>query len=255
MASFSLTQELLGSDKAAYEQATQAPFLLAAAKGQLPKDVLGKWLANDRMYIHNYIRGAGRMLATYELPVTAHHQKQPIFAIVDWLIEALANVRREEHFFIEVARKYNITVDLPVDEHGKIVDKDKLEGLVKFEKLFVDIERRRETPLPWLEDAIVFWATEKAYLDAWSWAKSKQDGGDAGSDADGGALREEFIPNWSSPGFATFVDKLSSIIDKAASEEVSKNGEKVKLELFERAKEKWMKVLNAEKLFWPQVQR
>lgn len=253
MATFSLTQALLESDKAAYERATQSPFLLAAAKGQLPKDTLGKWLANDRMYIHNYIVGAGRMLATYELPVAADQQKEPIFAVVDWVIEALANVRREEHFFIETARKYGITVDLPRESDGQVAGEGKVEGLTKFEKLFATVEPREEMALPWLEDAVVFWATEKVYLDAWSWAKSKQTGGDTDADSDGGALREEFIPNWSSPGFATFVDKLSSIIDKAASKEVGSSGEEVKSKLMERAGHKWAEVLDAEQLFWPQV--
>lgn len=254
MNDFSLTQELLRSDEGAYQEATQAPFLLAAAKGQLPKGILGKWLANDRMYIHNYVSGAGRMLATYELPVTADRRKDPIFAIVDWLIEALANVRREEHFFIETAKKYGITVDLPVERDGRLSDEHKIAGLRLFEKLFRNVERRADAVLPWLEDAIVFWATEKCYLDAWSWAKSKQDGGaDAGSDADGGALREEFIPNWSSPGFATFVDKLGAIIDKAASTEVEQRGEDGRSDLLKRAGQKWKQVLDAEKQFWPQV--
>lgn len=253
MGSFSLTQSLLASDKAAYDRATQSPFLLAAAKGQLPKDVLGKWLANDRMYIHNYIRGAGRMLATYELPVAADQQKEPVFAVVDWVVEALANVRREEHFFIETARKYGITVDLPRGKDGKVNEEGKVEGLRKFEKLFGSVEPRTEMALPWLEDAVVFWATEKCYLDAWSWAKSKESGGDTASDDDSGALREEFIPNWSSPGFATFVDKLSSIIDKAANREIESNGERAKSNLLERVSHKWMEVLEAEQLFWPQV--
>lgn len=254
MASFSLTQELLESDNAAYQRATQSPFLLAAAKGQLPKDILGQWLANDRMYIHNYISGCGRMLATYELPTTSNRHKEPLFAVVDWLIEALANVRREEHFFIETARKYGIIVDLPLNESGTVAENAKVEGLKRFEKLFKDVEPNQQAALPWLEDAVVFWATEKCYLDAWSWAKSQQQGEDhAAPDADGGALRDEFIPNWSSPGFATFVDKLSAIIDKAAKIEVGKGGDSVKADLLSRASTKWMEVLEAEKLFWPQV--
>ena len=253
MASFSLTQQLLDHDRRAYERATQSPFLAAAARGQVSRNALGRWLANDRMYIHNYIRGAGRMLASHRLPVTAHHRKDPVFAVVDWLIEALANVRREEHFFIESARNYGITIDLPTDADGEVLDEGKLEGLRRFERLFAGIEPCQGAVLPWLEDAIVFWATEKCYLDAWSWAKSKQEGGDGASDADGGALRDEFIPNWSSPGFATFVDKLSAIIDDAVRKVVKESGDAAASDLMARATKKWNEVLDAESLFWPAV--
>ncbi|KAJ0148041.1 hypothetical protein CTA2_737, partial [Colletotrichum tanaceti] len=52
-----LTQNLLASDPASYARATQSRFLSAAAKGTVPKDVLGRWLVNDRLYIQAYIKG------------------------------------------------------------------------------------------------------------------------------------------------------------------------------------------------------
>ncbi|KAM3438062.1 hypothetical protein MY4824_003509 [Beauveria thailandica] len=47
----------------------------------------------------------------------------------------------------------------------------------------------KEAPLPWLEAAVVFYATERCRLDAWTWAASQMDGskdGAAEGDEDGG---------------------------------------------------------------------
>ncbi|MBE3047659.1 hypothetical protein IMZ48_35130, partial [Candidatus Bathyarchaeota archaeon] len=49
-------------------KATQSSFLQSAAAGQLPKETLGNWLANDRLYTQSYIKGAGRILSYLELP-------------------------------------------------------------------------------------------------------------------------------------------------------------------------------------------
>lgn len=256
MASRSFTKELIESDKAGYQRATQSSFLAAAAHGQVSRDVLGQWLANDRMYIHNYISGTGRLLATHGLPViSALGSNSAIVKLVDWLIEALVNVRREERFFIDAASRYGIGIDLPTSADGRVADGAKLEGLRRFEKLFASCEPRKGELLPWLEDATVFWGTEKCYLDAWSWAKSQigSAGSDVASDADGGALRKEFIPNWSSQEFAEFVDRLGSIIDQAVDEMVKAGGEKVRSGLFGRAEAKWTELLAAEEAFWPKM--
>ncbi|KUI64176.1 hypothetical protein VM1G_10973 [Cytospora mali] len=54
-------------------------------------------------------------------------------------------------------------------------------------------------------------------------------------DADGGALREEFIPNWGNSEFTAFVDQLGGIIDRAVGETLSVVvGGDVKASLVER---------------------
>lgn len=256
MAGPSFTQQLLNSDRHGFQQATQSPFLAAAARGEVPKDILGKWLANDRMYIHNYIIGGGRLLCTHELPLTAAESSEsPFVKLVDWVIEALVNVRREERFFIDTARQYGITIDLPKSRDGTISDADKIEGLRRFEDLFGNCSSHTSGTLAWLEDAVVFWGTEKCYLDAWSWSKSQIPSSDQefGSDQDGGALRREFIPNWSSHEFAVFVDKLGAIIDEAVDSQMEQQGPEVRSELFRRASVKWKELLAAEQTFWPEL--
>ncbi|KAM7211338.1 hypothetical protein V8F06_013271 [Rhypophila decipiens] len=289
---WSLTEHLLSNYQGEFQTATQHPFLLAAAEGRLPKDVLGKWLANDRLYIHSYIRAAGKLLSSIDLPPTA--PKTPgaeafETQLVDWLIEALTAVRREERLFIDVADRYGLDVNLGTIQTsttsdttaGAVIDETaKLPGLVMIEDIFSSVAQSssaseqialgtasfsdrppRSTLIPWLEGAVTFWGTERCYLEAWSWAKAGQSTsgapGDVREDADGGALRKEFIPNWSSPDFARFVQKLGSLIDFAIDEVLQKVGEdeveRVKTEILGRVESRWKSLLAAEASFWPQV--
>lgn len=268
-ASWSLTEHLLSSSADRYKEATQSPFLLAAAEGRLSKNSLGQWLANDRLYIHAYIRAAGTLLAALDLPQTVPKAEAPETQLVDWFIEALAAVRREERLFIEVASRYGLRVDLEAEKapggvagtSQQVAPENKLLGLAMIEEQFRTIgpsglSTATVLPLPWLEGAITFWGTERCYLDAWSWAKAQQTltgNSTVREDADGGALRKEFIPNWSSAEFAEFVGKLGSIIDHAVSKTLETLGEQVKDELLNRVEGKWKSLLAAEAAFWPDI--
>ncbi|KAF6805370.1 hypothetical protein CMUS01_14633 [Colletotrichum musicola] len=248
-----LTQDLLASDQASYVRATQSPFLRAASAGRCPKAVLGRWLANDRLYIHAYIRGVGLLLSALDLPDVASPAgapEPPAERLLQWLVDALANVRREEKLFIETAVRFGIDVNLPTTSSGNVSQDEKLEGLRRFEHLFASVARTEEK-LGWLEGAVLLYATEKCYLDAWTGARdaleTKKDGS---SDEDGGALRTEFIPNWSSAEFREFVDCLGEIIDDA----VEAQGEEALPELKERALKVWREVVLAEEHFWPAME-
>lgn len=262
---FSLTTHLLGIDPPGYKDATEAPFLTAAGEGRLDKKTLGRWLANDRLYIHAYIKAVGRTLSVVDLPQTTPEpstEAAPETRFVDWLFSTLAALRREERLFVDVARKYGLSIDLetmPITEGGRQVQRvpgtAKLPGLVMFEKLFGSLHPAasvdRSLPLPWLEAAVVFWGTEKVYSEAWTWARSKQRAGAGGSDADGGALRSDLIPNWANSEFAAFVQELSSVIDHAVCEAVGILGDGVKGTLVHRSQKVWTELVAAEKAFWP----
>jgi thiaminase len=276
--SFSLTSHLLSLHPDIYKQATQAPFLLAAAEGRLSKKTLGRWLANDRLYLHSYIRAAGKMIAELDLPITTSETEAPETQLVDWLIEALAGVTREDKLFTDVARRYGLDIQLEV--HHPISDEvpstdavvvkeaAKLPGLVMIEGLFTEVGKPAEinvrdmktpTVLPWLEAAVLFFGTEKCYLDAWSGAKDRQlvhdKEGPAHQDADGGALRKELIPNWSSDEFAEFVGKLGTIIDSAVAKMLERpGGEELKDSLLKRVEGQWKSLLTGEAAFWPEVE-
>ncbi|KAJ5174524.1 uncharacterized protein N7482_000401 [Penicillium canariense] len=105
-----------------------------------------------------------------------------------------------------------------------------------------------------LEGLAVLWATEVCYLRAWRFAAShgkKREGEGEGRkdmDADGGALREKFIPNWSSVEFEGFVDRIGDVLDQMA--EQTKGVEEAEL-LRSRCLEWWRQVVWLEERFWP----
>ncbi|KAM5347807.1 hypothetical protein ACJ41O_007631 [Fusarium nematophilum] len=253
--SYSLTRQLLSSDEAAYKRATQSEFLRLAANGKASKEILGRWLANDRLYIHSYIRGVGRWMSFLEYPDVVRRGEDPgaTTRILDWVVGALVNIRREEKFFVDTAAQYGIEINLETQADGRVASSTKLDGLRRWEALFHSVSPGDDV-FPWLEAAVVYWGTEKCYLDAWSWAKAQltvQE--DPSKDADGGALRKEFIDNWTSQEFVEFVDDLGRIIDEAVAKAVEQKGEDIKAQLFKRASVKWRDVLLAEEAFWPTI--
>ncbi|KAM0240735.1 hypothetical protein ACHAP5_007941 [Fusarium lateritium] len=252
--SYSLTKQLLASDEQGYKRATQSEFLRLAGHGKVPKELLGRWLANDRLYIHSYCRGLGRLLGFLEYPDTVQQGIDPgaTTQLLDWIVAALVNIRREEKFFIKTAADYGINVNLETDANGRVGSSTKLEGLRRWEALYASVAPNEKDVLPWLEAAVIYWGTEKCYLDAWSWAKAQLSEGDDGSnDADGGAVRKEFINNWTCKEFVDFVDDLGRIIDNAVAKVVEEKGEDAKEKLFKRVEGKWQDVLEAEETFWP----
>jgi hypothetical protein len=211
------------------------------------------------------------------------------------LIEALVAIRREERLFIDVARRYGLTIQLsdsillpptegvpplaePEDGTAPETGVARVPGLRMMEDIiFASVASpvrhsttapittaaegtARPLPLPWLEGAITFWGTERCYLEAWTWARDHANtvGRDVANDADGGALRKEFIPNWSSKEFRAFVDRLQALIDEAVADALGKvpegdEREKVKAELLERVEGPWKTLLEAERAFWPDL--
>ncbi len=279
-AKWSLTEHLLSNFQTEYKAATQHSFLLAAAEGRLPKDTLGQWLANDRLYIHSYVKAGGKLLSTIDLPFAVPEEGEALETqLVDWVIEALVSLRKEERFFIEVAERYGLGIQLsmpatstPNAQEQKVPDDAKVPGLIMMESIFGGIVGQANAPittsaaappsnpLPWLDAAVTFWGTERCYLDAWSWAKAKQPldriGIDAKDDADGGALRNEFIPNWSSLEFSRFVARLGTLIDSAVAESLGQAGEGAdgaKEAILQRIEGQWKSLLAAEAAFWPEV--
>ncbi len=284
---WSLTKHLLATQKDLYLSATQHPFLLAGAEGRLPKDLLTRWLANDRLYIHSYIRAAATLLASIDLPTELPGSKDAAETqLADWLVEALVGIRKEERFFIDVATRYGLGIEFaipfpPAAAQDTVPSQTALlPGLAMMQGIFSSMHAvttgllpmtlaavpAPAPPLPWLEGALTFWGTERCYLDAWSWArdKAKEEAESRSSgevvgkeDADGGALRKEFIPNWSSPEFARFVERLGKLIDDAVNGVlVGKEGEELestKAALLGRVEPKWRTLLEAERNFWPDV--
>lgn len=248
MPRFRLTRALVDSDPDGYGKATQSAFLRNAARGKVSKPLLGRWLANDRLYTHGYIKGIGRLLTMLSLPEAVPPAATPTTRLLSWAVDALVNIRREEAFFVDTAAAFGIPVSLETDPDGRVPAHAKLEGLRRFEALFGGLAPGDGRVLPWLEFAVVYYGTEKCYLDAWSYARAQLEGGD--EDEDGGAVRNEFIPNWTSAEFVEFVDELGDIIDDAVDEQVALHGESIRADVMERSLVQWRALLAAEEAFW-----
>ncbi|KAJ2906160.1 hypothetical protein MKZ38_002875 [Zalerion maritima] len=248
----SLTNHLLDSDPDAFRAATQSKFLSLAASGELDSAKLGLWLTYDRIYIHKYLIGTGRLLeiASREIPREVGLWKNhPTTRLIDWLTDSMVNIRREERFFIETAEKYGISLDTE-DYHETVP------AVADFEKIFLGIKAGQRDCLGWLEGAVVFWATEKCYLEAWTWAKrhvEEKEAAGLADQRDAGAMRAEFIPNWTSPEFVAFVDALGSLIDDAVAKALEGMPDR-EASIISRSLAKWNEVLAAETRFWPNIE-
>ncbi len=122
-----------------------------------------------------------------------------------------------------------------------------------------------------LEGLVVLWGTEVCYAEAWAYAKrcgsetargsgigvggGNGGAGERGEDAHANeALRNEFIPNWTSAEFKAFVDEIGELVDEVATEEgVFADGDEEGKRKVRRCEEVWEQVLWLEERFWPSM--
>lgn len=275
---WALTTHLLSVSIPQFKRTTTAPFLARAAQGQLPKHLIAQWLANDRLYIQGYISLAENLIRLVESSSKATRATATQVDVdsiesrlLRWLNAAIENVKRESEWFDEMTKSYNLTASTPSSSEKSL-------GVQKFEQLFSQLSQQRPNEfLPWLEGAVCLFSTEKIYYEAWSWARkqyrrrsaSPMPGSGAAAarsrsrspnpvtmdyskDLDGGAMRKEFIPNWSNKNFMMFVETLERIINEGVGIAVSGN-EKRWEEVKRRADAVWQATLDAEEAFWPDV--
>ncbi|KAJ4991658.1 hypothetical protein SVAN01_02773 [Stagonosporopsis vannaccii] len=271
---WALTAHLLSVSIPQFKRTTTAPFLARAAQGQLPKPVIAEWLANDRLYIQGYISLAENLVRIIESTSTATRATATTVDVesidsrlLRWLDAAIENVKREFEWFDEMTASYNLTAPSPSSSQKSL-------GVQRFEALFSQLAAQKpNTFLPWLEGAVCLFSTEKVYYEAWSWAR-KQDRRrssnntsvagrsrsrspnpatvDYSQDLDGGAMRKEFIPNWSNKNFMMFVETLERIINEGVGQAVGRDDKRWQ-EVKSRADAVWQATLDAEEAFWPDV--
>lgn len=241
-----VTEGLTSLHQEDYRAATQAPFLKAAGTGQVGKTLLSQWLSQDRLYAQGYVRFIGMMLSKIKLP-TAAVTTGIDWQVMDLLISALTNIKRELLFFEDVAEKYGLDLEAPWPGED-------LFGPNPITRGYLDLFMNAASPgASLLEGMVVLWATEKCYYSAWLYALHSRSGqaqpvnGKAGlTDADGGALHCEFIPNWTSDGFGDFVLQIGNLVNELAILE-----EKEDPQRRTRCAEVWKQVLWLEARFWP----
>ncbi|OOF99877.1 hypothetical protein ASPCADRAFT_203700 [Aspergillus carbonarius ITEM 5010] len=252
----SLTTHLLALIPSTLHTSTTHPFLHAAGTSTLSKATLSAWLSQDRLYAQSYIRFIGLLLSKVRLPYTvsntnsSNSSSEPVESrIIALLTSALLNIRRELTFFETVTTEFNL--DLTVPPPGETTFGPS-EATHAYTDLFLSAGSSGVTLL---EGLVVLWATEVCYFRAWGFAREimeKNNNGNAGNggDADGGALRERFIPNWTSEEFGHFVDEIGGLVDELAR--ASGNGEREK-EMLGRCERWWRQVVWLEGMFWPEV--
>ncbi|KIW17609.1 hypothetical protein PV08_04804 [Exophiala spinifera] len=243
----SLTSFLLDSAPQPFYMATQHPFLRHAGLGTLSKETLERWLSQDRLYAQSYIGFIGALIARVELPYSVADQSTSLrWRIVNLLSSALENILRELRFFNDTAEKYGLRLDASAGPEGPFTAEPAT-------KQYIDLFRAFSTDpsMSLLEGLVVLWATEKCYLKAWTFASSFMEPSGAPAahaDKDGGALRNEFIPNWTSREFEKFVEDIAEVTDLLAEREDAINRSQ---DVYTAV---WARLLDIEAKFWPSVE-
>lgn len=163
------------------------------------------------------------------------------------LVSTIAAIRREHKMFESVGERYSLSLNPEGSKQSA--------GLEMYVALFSSVAQ-----MGVLEGLVLLWATEVCYLRAWQYAARLLGEGVAeqGQDADGGALRNEFVPNWTSEEFMGFVQMLGALVDEVweAREEgvlVEREGELEGSKASVDLEGIWKDVLQAEREFWPRV--
>ncbi|KAL2854811.1 hypothetical protein BJY01DRAFT_204839 [Aspergillus pseudoustus] len=256
-----LTTHLPTTTPSALQSATTHPFLRLAGAGRIHKPLLSQWLSQDRLYAQSYVRFIGALLAKIQLPRTPSDPSKPSAheKILTVLVDAITNIQTELGFFESSAREFGLDLNAPSTEAGD-EGKGKTFGAAPITQSYIDMFMSASSPgTSLLEGLVVLWATEVCYLRAWRFAASYREEStdasgrpkqtDGSEDADGGALRIRFIPNWSSLEFEAFVDRIGKVLDEFAEEELKKLGE----DATARCERWWGQVVWLEERFWPNV--
>ena len=252
----SLTSLLFSTSGQLFKAATQSAFLVAAGDGTLTKAKLSEWLGQDRLYAQAYIGFVGSLLAHAQLPTQhipfPHHDDSVHWRIVHTLRASLDNIFRELKFFEDVAENYGLDLEATSTDtpFGPAIATTNYINLFERFSSPINPDDPRGTDWVLLNGLIVLWATEKCYLEAWQFAARQSDISRAPpSDADGGALRDHFIPNWTSQEFAAFVQQLEQLVNDLLDKEtlfLTKDAQ-------DECEELWEEVLDIESRFWPEL--
>lgn len=168
-------QELIERHEAAWRDATRHPFLDACAEARIGTDPFHTWLVQDYLFVVEFTRFAGRVLAAAPAPHLAA------------LIGGVAALGEELAWFR--ARAAGRSLALGVARHPTC------ERYVAF--------MEQVAAEPYTVQAVTFWAIEKAYNDAWRLPGPMA------------PPYDEFADRWGSPAFTDYVEVLESQADEA----------------------------------------
>jgi thiaminase len=246
------TARLLATDPhpSAFRLATQPAFLRAAGQGRISTLILSQYLSQDRLYQHAYVRFIGQLLSKLRFETTTTTTGPLAQRIMDTLIDALIGIQKELRFFEAVAARYGFGLEVATAAGP---------GPTPITRAYADFFASVSGPgVSLLEGLMALWGTEKCYLEAWRYARGFISPADAGSyerDADGGAIRKELLPNWTSEAFGEVVEGIGALVDEVAAAERKRLGDGEEWKLMEsRCDEAWRQILWLEERFWPDVE-
>ncbi|KAG9230708.1 hypothetical protein BJ875DRAFT_519128, partial [Amylocarpus encephaloides] len=253
-----LTAYLITLDPPSFQTATTHPFLSHAGSGTLPPSTLSAWLAQDRLYAIAYIRFASQLVARCSLllpPASSKSEagRQDVLLaerVLDLLIDALTNVRREVRFFEATAQEYGLDLSSMATSDGLSGYRSLFETWGT-EKVGNGMDGGVDRIVGLLPALVLLWGTEICYLTAWRHAASHipPEADVETAEAAAKALWREFIPNWSSKEFEGFVERIGRLVDEVWGTA----GGDVKGRMFAELEDVWRRVLGVERVFWPDV--
>ncbi|KAI0113977.1 heme oxygenase-like protein [Nemania sp. FL0031] len=259
MSTPSLTESLLADPQIAnlYLRATQSQFLVLGGQGRLSRDALSAWLSQDRLYALAYVRFIGGLISRVNFPTQL--DAKGTSATLQWRIltllqGCLAGIMKELQFFEETAGSYDL--DLAAIGPGERVftPNTTTQGYIDlFDSFTARSGHGQEEARTLFDGLVVLWATEQAYLAAWTYAEgygSQATDSDLGKDFDGGALRKHFIPNWTSQPFRDFVREIRDCLDAYAQNLTGEDNADAR---FVTAAAMTKRVFVLEEGFWPVV--
>jgi hypothetical protein len=184
----------------------------------------------------------GSLIARVDLPYAYIEDKISSirWRIVQMLSSLLTRSHHELRFLEDVGRQYQINLEFPPRP-------DLYFTADIATKAYIDLFRAfwTDPTMTLLEGLVILWATEYCQLTAWRYAKHHLNP-TRGADLDGGVLRNEFIPKWTSNESEKSVYEIADCMNLLADREDAG----FRIETFKAA---WTHVLGIERIFWPEM--
>ena len=244
-ADFSLTVHLL-AQPSGLPVAKEAPFLLAAAQGRLPKSVISKWISQERLVVQAQISLIGALLARVDLPYVllsdTNKASSIRWRVVNMLSEALQRVHGELAYFTDLANRYNLDLEFPPRPNVFFTADQPAKQLIDLFRVFWT-----DPSMTLLEGLVVFWSFLYGHLTAFKYIGRNLNLSQRPDEAsDGGVMMKELVPHWTSLDFEEFLAEVTEVTNMLGHREESWT----KLDVFGAV---WQHVLETQRRMWPDV--
>ncbi|KAF2485814.1 hypothetical protein BDY17DRAFT_111980 [Neohortaea acidophila] len=269
----SLVNHLLTQNRSSVEQSIQLPFLSHAGCGTLSRAALQQWLTQQSHLSRSLCTFIGTLIGKIRLNDAPNPSLDTSWRALDLLVSALNNAKRELDFLRSTHMKYGLQQDTDAPRPAT--------------RGMLDLFAAASAPAAsLLEGLVILWAIEHLYSLSWHYAStfiqpvapsstsytvpsylqpppnpylpynstnnSTQQHPAQASNPDTShtsALHEALIPNWTSLGFANFVDACKAIVDELANGQTAGNG----AEQLRACDGAFMQVVWLWRQVWPEV--